>query len=519
MKICKQCQGENADELMTCSVCGASLSEEESVREQPAEEAASEQPEDRIDGAGNKKSPLGWILAAILAAVAVLAGLVIWLNGQGPQEELQETPAVSVPSEETVSPADPETGTAAQREAHHVNAYGYASHSIHVSPDGEDAFLYDYMDRSGSLISVTPEEVEAMLDQEVASCAGVSLTNRQLAYYYGEQYRSFLNAYGSYLAYMMDTAKGLDEQISMGDDRTWQQFFVDASLLMFQRVTAVAAEGAANGIVLTAEMEAEADAMMDSLGQMAQSAGYADAAAFLKDNFDASATTDGYRQYYLDSLLANAYLDQLYGSISITDAAMDDYYAENGETLQANYGLVNVDKPVVNVRHILITPEKAEDGTISDEAWTAAQGKAQELYDRWLADGATEEIFAELAGSHTQDPGSQATGGLYNDVYPGQMVSEFNDWCFADGRQTGDHGVVKTSYGYHIMFFSGTGDRIYWRDQVREIMASEQISSMIEALQSKYPLTSYPEKVIVLDRTAPTVPETAETEPEQTAAP
>ena len=44
-------------------------------------------------------------------------------------------------------------------------------------------------------------------------------------------------------------------------------------------------------------------------------------------------------------------------------------------------------------------------------------------------------------------------GGLYTDVYPGQMVAEFNNWCFDESRQVGDTGVVKTDYGYHVMYF------------------------------------------------------------------
>ena len=70
----------------------------------------------------------------------------------------------------------------------------------------------------------------------------------------------------------------------------------------------------------------------------------------------------------------------------------------------------------------------------------------------------TEDNFAEMAGTYTTDPGSQETGGLYEDVYPGQMVETFNDWCFDASRVVGDHGIVKTPYGYHIMYFVGSED-------------------------------------------------------------
>ena len=38
------------------------------------------------------------------------------------------------------------------------------------------------------------------------------------------------------------------------------------------------------------------------------------------------------------------------------------------------------------------------------------------------------------------------------------MVKEFEDWCFAEGRKHGDHGMVKTEFGYHIMFYVGGED-------------------------------------------------------------
>ena len=34
-----------------------------------------------------------------------------------------------------------------------------------------------------------------------------------------------------------------------------------------------------------------------------------------------------------------------------------------------------------------------------------------------------------------------SSGGLYTDIYRGQMVSEFEDWCFDPSRQAGDTGI------------------------------------------------------------------------------
>ena len=111
-----------------------------------------------------------------------------------------------------------------------------------------------------------------------------------------------------------------------------------------------------------------------------------------------------------------------------------------------------------SVRHILITEdslELAEGEEATDEMVLA---KAQEILDSW--DG-TEEGFAELAKEYSKD-GNAAEGGLYENVAKGAMVSEFEDWCYEPGRKSGDTGIVKTSYGEHIMYFVGYGDTPYW---------------------------------------------------------
>jgi len=108
---------------------------------------------------------------------------------------------------------------------------------------------------------------------------------------------------------------------------------------------------------------------------------------------------------------------------------------------------------MVNVRHILLCPI---DATV-DADWASAKARAERFYEDWKSNP-TEDNFSRMAGLYTEDPGSKDTGGLYENVYPGQMVQPFNDWCFDASRQIGDHGIVETSYGYHIMYFSGLGD-------------------------------------------------------------
>ena len=122
--------------------------------------------------------------------------------------------------------------------------------------------------------------------------------------------------------------------------------------------------------------------------------------------------------------------------------------------------------PLANVRHILVkfeggTTDSNGSTTYSDEEKAAAKEKAESLLQQWKDGDATEESFAALAKETSEDSGSVANGGLYEDVYPGQMVTNFNDWCFAEGRKAGDTGIVESDYGYHVMYYVGDSDITY----------------------------------------------------------
>lgn len=120
------------------------------------------------------------------------------------------------------------------------------------------------------------------------------------------------------------------------------------------------------------------------------------------------------------------------------------------------------DYSMVNVRHILIRVEDTTD----EAAMAEAKARAESLLDEWSAGEATEDSFAQLATDNSDDS-SASDGGLIENIYKGQMVEAFEDWCFDSSRQAGDTGIVETEYGYHVMYFSGTGENYltYSEDQ------------------------------------------------------
>ena len=69
------------------------------------------------------------------------------------------------------------------------------------------------------------------------------------------------------------------------------------------------------------------------------------------------------------------------------------------------------------------------------------------------------------------------------------MVTNFNDWCFAEGRQAGEHGIVETEYGYHVMFLDSFSDTSYHEYLITNDMVSADLSAWQKNILEQYPLT------------------------------
>lgn len=126
----------------------------------------------------------------------------------------------------------------------------------------------------------------------------------------------------------------------------------------------------------------------------------------------------------------------------------------------------------------------------SDEA---AKAKAEELLEEWKNGDATEESFAQLAGAWSEDGGSSLNGGLYTYVTEGSMVEEFNDWCFDSSRKAGDTDIVKTDYGYHIMYYVGRTTP-QWEASAFSSLQSSDYSDKYDSLSETYTVTAYEDR-------------------------
>ena len=155
-----------------------------------------------------------------------------------------------------------------------------------------------------------------------------------------------------------------------------------------------------------------------------------------------------------------------------------------------------------DVRHILI---RTGDGAMSD---ADAKAKADEILATYLAGDKTAESFDALAKEHNQDANS-----LYEKVIKGQMVAEFDNWLFDEARAEGDTDVVKTQYGYHVMYFVGEG-RAQWQNDAYNTMLQTYITETVTAWSETYKIdVDYEAAAAIPD----TIPQTAFAAPETEA--
>ena len=445
MKTCKYCNAELPEGTSVCPSCGKDNAEAKTL------------------SVGKTVLAIAAVAAVVILAVGVMLGMKIAGQAQEPED---------------ISPAETEVVTEATVETEPPT----------VPADGNP----DDVTCKGTYTS-GDEEAIAARDTVVATSGNHELTLSQLQVYYWMEVRNFMSQYGAYAAYFgLDINQSLDTQVCevLEEPRTWQQYFLEAALNSWHNYCAMAAEADVNGFEMTDAQRAAIENAAAELDEAAASNGFESGIAMIHASLGAAAELEDYVYFMELYYKANGYYNQLAEQFHPTDEELDAYYEEHAEGYTAS-GITKETKSV-DVRHILIYPEGADSSTIfsqefSEEAWAAGESSAQAILEQFLAGEQTEDAFAALANENSQDPGSNQNGGLYEGVTEGQMVTAFNDWCFDTARQPGDTGVVKTEYGYHVMYFVGSTP--LWKQYVESDFVTDKANTLADEIAAGSPLT------------------------------
>ena len=190
-----------------------------------------------------------------------------------------------------------------------------------------------------------------------------------------------------------------------------------------------------------------------------------------------SSVNSAYSEWVFDSARQN-------GDVTLVEydsGSMYYYYVVRFE------GRALDDSPSASVRHILVSPETDEGADEpTQEQMDAALAEAESLLAEWQAGEATEDSFAALAQSSSDDTGSATSGGLISNITStSSYVDSFKEWALDASRQPGDTGIVESEYGYHIMYYVSSGDPT-WKQTAASALREEDYTAWEEEATSGY---------------------------------
>ena len=310
---------------------------------------------------------------------------------------------------------------------------------------------------------------------------GEEISPAKLTYCLANQFQSFVNSYGQYAAYFgLDVSGGIsglaEQSCAMLQEGTWLDFFLQQAVDSLQQSIALRRIAAEENISVPEENIAEIRASFDEFDAIVQEYGYTDGNEFVALNYGLGNTVDSVLDYLEEFQLAAL--------------VYDEHEQQFNDAVTVEDILQQYPDPTISIRHILVMAEQDDNGEWTDDAKEAAKARAEEILQEWAEGDATEESFAALAEQYSEDPGSSSNGGLYSHVSQGQMVEEFDAFCFDESRQPGDTGVVYGSNGgyagYHVMYFVGT-ENPEDNEEARSTIAMERtgqwLADLIEGME------------------------------------
>ena len=197
---------------------------------------------------------------------------------------------------------------------------------------------------------------------------------------------------------------------------------------------------------------------------------------------------EGNRSQYYDGYLSGKSLPQGIkdSASSIPNGSVYGPYQDGENYVLAKKIGMKMWPDTVKVRHILISLTQQDPAT----------GQKTPLRDSLTAKKLTDSLalaikngsnFDALCAQFSDDPGSKDKGGVYENVYAGQMVPEFNQFIF--DKKTGDKGVVKTDFGYHyieVLSQKGGSPAYNIAFLTRPIVASQETDNLANNEANKF---------------------------------
>lgn len=397
---------------------------------------------------------LTMVIIALVALIAVLVGIIVMgMGGMDGGEDTTGAPETTAAPATTPADGNPDDATC-----------------------------------KGTYTAAAQKVMEANTEV-VATMGEHTLTNGELQVYYWVGIYNFLDYNGYYLAGLgLDLTRSLDTQVCTlegYEKMTWQQYFLSEALQTWQRYMALTADAESVQFQLAEDYAEALKNLEANLEAAAKEDGYENIQGMMDDQLGGGCVFADYESYMYQYYMGYLYYDSLCSEIDVSEDEIKAFFEENKDAYAAK-GLTE-DYMFYDVRHVLIEPVSAEGAeTYTDEEWEACRVKAQGLLDAWLADGGTEEGFADMAKEHSADSNADK-GGIYEDLSKDtNFVPEFKAWYVDESRVPGDSGLVKTVYGYHLMYFVGSEPA--WPAYAEGDLVTTRQNEILDEAVAKHPM-------------------------------
>ncbi len=470
---------------MYCSKCGTELEKDQTIC--PVCNEDTPKCEDIVINPGSSEKP-------DFVALGVIR--------EDKPEEAEENPAQELPEEEEEAPNKPKKKTGKLILA--ILACGVLLSAliflvlygmgIRFTTDAKDVLTKENY-------CVAEEESVEYADKVVATLGDYKLTNAQLQIFYWSSVYNYINNNSAYLSYIgLDIETPLSEQISYEDKTmTWQQYFLENALQVWATYARLCMVAKQEDYSLQEEVKTNLESIGEDLEQMAAENGHENADAMLDVAMGKASTPEAYAEYMNLCILGDSYYGEKSLQFEPTENEIEAYFVANEQAL-AETGITKESGKLANVRHILLQPaasgtDEAGKAVSTEQDWADCRQKAEELLNQWLNNNPTEESFAQLAVEHSVDGGSAANGGLYTNVYAGQMVEAFDAWVMDESRIPGDYGIVRTKFGDHIMLY--LSDEALWHYNVKVTVYNERAAAFNEMMEENWPAKYFYKRIVL----------------------
>lgn len=336
--------------------------------------------------------------------------------------------------------------------------------------------------------------------QVVATMGDAQLSNGQLQIYYWMQVSEFLSQYGDSADYLgLDYTADLAKQLSTDGKTTWQQYFLESALQTWHSNQAFALLAQKDGFVLEPEDQKYLDALETELAEAARKGGYGSIDEMVRSEMGEGCSAEDYIAYLQVYFVGYRYFTHLYGQIEPTAREVEEYYRENLKSF-TSAGITQNADTYVDIRYILLMPEGGtvqEDGSVvyTDAQWDQCRAEAEAILEAWETGAMTQESFISYVAKYSQDPTTAYTGGLCANLVKGDMEDTLDAWCFDSTRKTGDYSLVKTSYGYHIVYFVEAEE--IWYAEARKALRESLGQEMVDRVMQQYPVNVDYQKIVL----------------------